>query len=208
MSKYYRLIIAMLVIVIILLLTCNKRKPDVQQPVNTIVKTDTVIVKESFDIPVYVPQPYAVIRDKVVYRNKIDTLIEYVESDDIVKDWRDAHLYADTQATKYGQLIINDTITKNRIAGRSIKTNFSIPVITNTVTSTITEPRRVKGFAVATLQGTSINPLSAFGGGFMLQFKNDNAVELQAIFHKLALPNWPTQQFQLSYKQKISFTKK
>lgn len=118
--------------------------------------------------------------------------------------FNDAVYYRDSFSTRYGRYYISDTVSRNRIAGRSISGSENVPVITQTITKAVAEKRRVKGFLVGSVQGNYFQPVQAVGGGFMLQFKSDNAVEVQTFLPAVRW-GWKSNDFQISYKHKISF---
>lgn len=203
MNRVTLTLLAVIVFLLLALLTCNtcknKRIAELEgKPAKEVVKTerktDTVWQhsRDTFTRTITHLKPYAVIR------HRTDTLIEYLEA----RSEAETALYSDSVAVQYGKVYINDTLQNNRIQGRSVVTAFNVPVVTNTITRTTTE-RRVKGFLTGTVQGSYQQPFGAIGGGFMLQFKNSNAVEVSALFDRLP-GAWQGQQFQLSYKHKIS----
>lgn len=113
--------------------------------------------------------------------------------------------YSDTQKTKYGRIIIQDT-TEGRILARNVITDLDVPVVTKTIT--LKEPARVRGYLSLIAHGDQKNYLQAAGGGFMLQFKNYNALEADAIYNfKTLYPGQPALNYQLSYKALLSFRK-
>jgi hypothetical protein len=48
-------------------------------------------------------------------------------------DWFLKKFYSDTVITRYGKIIIDDSVTENRILTRNVTTAFSIPVTTRTI---------------------------------------------------------------------------
>jgi hypothetical protein len=217
-NKFYRTALAMMALVIVLLSTCNScYKGKIArlenewkgEVIKTVVKRDTTYKVDTFLKTAYVPKPYAVVRNSVIYHTRVDsfTAFETVPTDTaaILNDWLASRYYLDSGTTAYGKYYISDTVNRNRITGRSFRTNFSVPEITTTITNTV-EKKKVKGYLALTIQGSYSNPVQAVGGGFMLQLKNDNAFEVQAFLNDA--PHLPTQPFQLSFKHKLSFTKK
>lgn len=95
--------------------------------------------------------PYKVVQEPVyVYKDragKHDT--EYlvrpadVDTAAILKDFFAQVLYNDTMLVKYGVVIIKDTISQNRIAGRSVMERFEIPTVTTIVTKTLPPSREL-----------------------------------------------------------------
>lgn len=211
MNNFKTFIIIALAILAISLFTCNgclKAKlaecegKQLQPVTNTVIKTDTFYQHSTDTFTKTELMPYAVIR----YRVDSFTAFEKVPVDTaaILQDFFSKAYYSQPYVTQYGKIIINDTVTQNRIAGRSVITDFTIPVITKTITNTIQAKKKVKGFLVASLTGSFEKPLQQIGGGFMLQFKNDNSVEAQIKFDKTIWNGIKQQPFEVSYKQKIS----
>lgn len=118
----------------------------------------------------------------------------------ILHDYFAKRFYGDTIDIKYGKLYLWDTVSKNRITGTGWRLEQNIPE----VTITKTPPKKIKGYLTGSIQGTLSDPLQGFAPGFMLQFKNDDAIEFQKWFFKSPFPE-PT--YQLSYKFKLSLKK-
>jgi hypothetical protein len=118
------------------------------------------------------------------------------------------YFYSDTVPFKYGKVIIQDS-TPCPILSRNVIPLFEIPVVTKTNTISLKEPPRMRGFLSILAQGNQFYPLQAAGGGFLLQFKNYNAVEVDALynFHPL-YPGQVPWTYQVSYKPLITFRKK
>lgn len=105
-------------------------KPD------TIKVTQTVTVEKVVNHTSYIPRPYKVIQ----YKDRIDTLTEYVvahiDSAEVVKDFLSTKYYRDTVKNKYGYVLIEDTVTQNKLTGQGVKTEINVPTITKTYTIT------------------------------------------------------------------------
>lgn len=102
-----------------------------------------------------------------------DTIRTPVDTAMILKDFFAEALYNDTLRVKYGLVIIRDTISQNRIAGRSIMTHFSFPEVTTT--KTVTEgPKRMLfvgpdiGFGIGASAAYKTKTDHLFGLGYML----------------------------------------
>lgn len=124
------LLIVALVIIIILLRNCQGKvnpKPDPIVRVKTVTKWDTIREK----VPTYIPKWNTIIeRDTTYLPKNIDTV-------NILKDYFAYKHYVDTFQTDSITLIINDTITENKIASRDIALNILYPTITITRDSVI-----------------------------------------------------------------------
>jgi hypothetical protein len=100
-------------------------------------KIDTVFYYTVTDT-VYVPKIIAV--NNTVYKTKWihDTLqsfevrIDPADTAAILKRYYQKAVYSDTQKLNYGTVIINDTVTQNRIVARGLKTNIAVPTIKET----------------------------------------------------------------------------
>jgi hypothetical protein len=194
-----------------------------------VVKVDTVKVRDSSSTGWYRPEPkdsfqflqggnIAGAGKKESHNNSTevpqDSLPGPVISDGngITADdyfYRPLHYYySDTVWLKYGKLIIQDT-TGGPIFSRNVIPLFEIPIVTKTNTISLKEPPRMRGFLSILAQGNQFYPLQAAGGGFLLQFKNYNAVEVDALynFHPL-YPGQVPWTYQVSYKPLITFRKK
>ena len=138
------------------------------------VKKDTVIYRDSVRI-VYVPTPIEVIRTKVKWFEKIvhDTLppirdYDYaLPCDSVAVNAYFKTVIYDTvlDGTRWSARI-KDTVTQNRLVGRSISVNTSDTTITNTVT--LRQPKRVVGYV-----GLVGQYPFAVGADFSLKGKND-----------------------------------
>jgi hypothetical protein len=175
------LVIALLIIIILLQRACNKPV----QPATEKVTIDTVYIKEAVTVPVYVPQPYAIVQVKEVpkYRiveGEITTFIP-VDTAEILKDYYSTYLYNDSVKVKYGTVYIKDSITQNRISARKVDANFTLPEIIKTVT--IKEKARRYVSAGLTLWGSREQWLNGAGASLMYTDRNKFAVEAGAMYN-------------------------
>jgi hypothetical protein len=135
-----RLILVFLIIVglIILLGQCNNPNGEVKE-----VKTTDTVYVPSVDtvrsIPTLVKTietridsfiQYEVVENPITHE-KYNQLVD--AANELYRDHTNTKIYSDTQNLKYGQLVINDTVTRNELIGRSIITDFKIPVVTNNI---------------------------------------------------------------------------
>lgn len=208
MTRTTLILLIIILALLLSLLTCNScknaeiAKLKGQQPQKEVmVRVDTVLhtIRDTVTRTKTQLKPYA------VYRQKTDTLVQYLGMEPAFELEGETALYSDSVKVQFGKVYINDTLQNNRIAGRSVVTAFNVPTITTTITNTIQQPKRVKGFLTGTLQGSYYQPFGMVGAGFMLQFKNDNAVEVGKLFGRGWQPGWRGQTWQVGYKHKISF---
>lgn len=106
---------------------------------------------------------------------KTDTLesFEYMKVDTtaILKDYLATRYYQDSIAVQYGKVYISDTITKNKIASRGIKTNFNIPVVRETIT--LRQPKRNIAYLGFSAMGSEQSFLEQTEVSFGVKVKND-----------------------------------
>lgn len=144
------------------------------------VKSDTVWMVTQGDTT-YVPKPYTVTNtiNRVIY--KTDTLesIEVLPTDTaaIIERFYQKVFYTDTQTIKYGKVIIDDSVYRNRITSRRVITDIKVPEVTNTVT--LREKRNVV-YAGASVLSTLDAPLTAIGGDLSLKNKADKMYSIGA----------------------------
>lgn len=184
----YAAAIAIIILVLFLFLkgcNCNRGKTV------TVTKIDTVYAESKKDTT-YVPVPYNVIMEREPTKPIIIHDIKYltdpntyqpikIDTAAILSDYYAKAVYSDTQMVQYGKVIIHDTVTKNRISSRHLVTDFNIPVVTKTITTTVYPKEKNKlffGIDGAYNQGTQT---LAVGGSFLFQFKNGFGVQAGAM---------------------------
>jgi hypothetical protein len=172
MSKIPWYIIAVLLGVIILQRSCGPGKCPEVQPVK-VVKSDTTFIRlhdtlhEVKLVPVTKivethPEPIT-ITDTVFL-----TTIEPVDTIEILKDYFATRYYADTNHLEtYGNFIIEDAISQNKIKSRQIIYNLNIPEVSKTA---IIKPRNQLYFGLD-LGGT--NSWISFGPQLVLKTASD-----------------------------------
>lgn len=157
---------------------CKEAKPE-WNPIE-VTRIDSVRVTDTFNKVVL--KPYAVVK------HQVDSFIAFdrlpVDTAAILKDYYSKVYYKDSSLTKWGAILIMDTITKNRIAGRSVITDFTIPVVTNTITKSIEQKKRNQVYIGLNLQGKADDYLFAAGPSLMFKTKSDKAFEIGALFNK------------------------
>lgn len=168
-----------LIIVVILLAKCKGCKEG-----GTIVKIDSVttVIHDTvpFDIPIYVPQPYAVKEPVPVYVLGPETVRE-VDTAAILKDYYSTRFYSDTQKLDRATIIINDQISENRIKQRQLSGNIIHDSITTTITKTIEAKKKNTVWFGLTGQGGNV-PM-AIGPSLMFLQKNGWGIEAGALIN-------------------------
>lgn len=87
------------------------------------IRDTTIYVTKVDSFPVHVPEPYKLIDTVIEYRTLNDSL-KYV----IIADYYRKRLYSDTLTTDSVQIVINDTVTENKLKGRKTIYRITFPV--------------------------------------------------------------------------------
>lgn len=145
----------------------------------TIVKTDTIYKPQVATITntVTVPGSTRVVHDTL---ETFEVRIDPADTAAILKDYWATRFYADTQNLKRGQVIIQDSVTRNRITSRRLQTTGTDTAITNTVV--VRPPQRLVVSFTASVLGNAHNPLFGQGAGLQLKLPNDATFYFK-IFH-------------------------
>lgn len=160
------LLIVVLVAIILIMRSCDGDNSGngITEPI-TITKIETrydTIVKS---VPEYVP------KWRVKYVTEIDTFQTPIDTVSILRDYYAKYVYSDTlKIDTLGYAVINDTISRNTILSRDIKTNLLIPTTTVTNTVYINQRELYWGLGV---QGRK-DQLNYLGGELLLRSKKQN----------------------------------
>jgi hypothetical protein len=136
-------LIVVLIVVIILQRSCSGPSVNLNLPNNNTLTEGAVITKIetkwdtlTLDSLVYVPKW----NTKIEYQTAYETIIQDIDTLSILKDYYSKYFYSDTiDLDSFGNIVINDTITKNSIITRKIKPTLYIPTTTITRDSLITK---------------------------------------------------------------------
>jgi hypothetical protein len=126
-----------LIFILCVVITCNRCWIEPIQPP----KTDTVYVKEQTavyrpNITVYEPGRIPTeVKTETKYLVRVDSFIQYdkeyitmnIDTAAILADYYAKVFYSDTVKSKYGHIVIQDSVTQNRIASRQVSTDFKLP---------------------------------------------------------------------------------
>lgn len=136
----YRILLAGAIVYILFLQMCGTKPACPDQQVAT-VQVDTGFIVEHSQIPWEKPKPDTIILPgkQVLWQGDLynqDTVffVELVDTAAILQDYFAKVYYQDSMRTQYGTIVVEDTISQNRIQARRWATNFKIPTITKTVT--------------------------------------------------------------------------
>ena len=90
--------------------------------------------------------------------------------------------YSDTQKVTHGSIIINDTVTRNRIVSRRLQTNITVPEITNTIT--LRQPKRLVMYFGVNGIGSQATPLFGAGVDLSVKWRDDRMFTIGAILNR------------------------
>tara|TARA_R110000803_G_scaffold205579_1_gene272359 strand:- start:251 stop:847 length:597 start_codon:yes stop_codon:yes gene_type:complete len=163
------ILIISLVVIILWLQNCSGGGSGVVNPEPTIIKEVTTLYDTITDtIPEYVPQWEI----KVETRFLTDTFYPHVDTPTILKDYYARYVYADTiKIDTIGYLVVNDSVSRNQIYSRKIKTNILLPTTIIKQTSYITQREFYMGLKV---QGRT-DQLNYVGGELLFKTRKDKA---------------------------------
>jgi len=157
----------------------------------TIIKTDTVTKIKYVQVKAdtqYIPEIIGVTNTIHVPKYIHDTTtilevrIEPTDTAAILQRYFQVVNYSDTQKIKdYGHIIIQDSVTENRIKNRRLVTNLSIPEKTITITK---EVKRAIGYFGFSAYGNKTEPFFAVGAGLSLKLKSDYIFGIGAMYGK------------------------
>ena len=161
------LLIVVLVAIILFMRTCSgsKTPTPTSEPITltqTVTKWDTLKI----DSLVYVP------RWKTKVNTIHDTILADIDTLNILKDYYTKYFYTDTlNLDSLGNIIINDTISRNSIIFRKITPNILFPTTTTTNIVYINRREFYGGFGI---KGKS-DQLNYLGGELLFRTKNKQA---------------------------------
>lgn len=161
---------------------CKNEGKGIKTPDTISVKTDTIWLPSKADT-FYTP---AETKTEYVPEYKTDTLewTEYlpVDTANILKDYLATRYYRDSISVQYGRVYISDTVSKNKIVSRGIKTSFNIPVVKETVTL----QRQRKTVVYLGFEGIGNHESIVYGVGatFGLKLKNNKYYGIKVLMNK------------------------
>lgn len=128
----YRIMLLAAICYILFLQMCGTKR--CEDKVTTRVIRDTTYITQRDTVAKYVPHITTVIEP--VHIMNYDTLVFFLDVDTaaILRDYFTTRFYRDSLNTKYGLLTVMDSVRENRIVSRSWASNFTIPVVKETVT--------------------------------------------------------------------------
>jgi hypothetical protein len=152
--------------------SCGVKSVTKHTGIDTVIYRDTTIIR-------YQPTPYKVIEQvyvqgkpyPVIVKEPPYVMIEPVDTAAILADYNRTRLYDTTIALKRGTARIADTVTRNRITGRSLVLTGTDTTIRETVI--LRPPRRLVGYI--DLTGMAGRHDVGMGAGFSLKLPSDRS---------------------------------
>lgn len=145
----------------------------------TQIRVDTTYIKESQNIPIYIPGVTNTIVREVprIIEVQRDGKFIYlpVDTSAILQDYYTKRFYHDSIAVQYGKVYVQDTITENRITSRKVNTDFNIPLVTKTIT--VEQPKRNQVYIGVNALGNQSDYLQAAGASLLFKNKRDRIIE-------------------------------
>jgi hypothetical protein len=178
--------------------TAYVQQPPVQIPVY-------IPIQSGSSAPIYIPQPS---NDNAELVAQFRQLAEQHYRNNF---YSDRIQLRDSSGKDVGFVNVNDTISQNKIAGRGVNYQLKFPVITNTITTTITntiqEPPKRQLYIGGGITGTTTLPINGFNAKLLYKDKKDNQFGVSAGLLKIAgLPKMQPQ-FEISKYWKIKLKK-
>jgi hypothetical protein len=164
--KFTYIIIIALVAALLLQRSCDTNESDKEVVTKTKVEWKTITTTT----PVYVPKW----RTKVEI--DIDTFTVPIDTNAILRDYYAIYNYIDTVGTDSIKIVINDTITTNKIASRVVSYDIKYPIITTTKEIFVNKRQFYQGFGL----GGNTTGLNYLGYEFLYKDKKRNAFGLGA----------------------------
>lgn len=145
------------------------------------VKSDTVRISVHDTARIDRPVPYEVVKEGKPYPVEVidtvfDMVREHIDTFAIVQDYFVQRKYSDTARTKYGNMIVSNTVTQNKLFSQAILTNFSIPEVHSVIAAPLKNQFFV-GFNVGS-NGSTLG----FGPSVLLRTKTEAIYGLGASY--------------------------
>ena len=167
MINFKNIVIGVLLILLLLTQTCKKTV--ICPETKTTIKHDTTwIVKDT----VIYSKPKLI--NTIKYQTIVKTQVDSFKIQDTSISCMDINIYSDTiKLDTSGVVIITDTVQNNKITGRASEPKYKFPVITNTITNYIVEPKKTQWYVGVDISGNQFDPFTQIGTGFLIKNKKD-----------------------------------
>lgn len=135
---------------------------------------DSLIIKP-IPAPYEVPVPFEVLSTQYKADTAYPALKQQYET--LVKQYASKRIYVDSvRVGQHGHIRITDTVTENKLTGRSFKENYSIPIIKETKTITKYHDPVRQLYAGGGLNLTSGGNVRGAEGGLLYKTKKDQII--------------------------------
>ncbi len=201
------IVVLLLLLIIVILAKCESCKGNGNvkvEPVIIKVKDSSTTKPVPVNIEVIEPgripelassKPYIITKHDTTWifeKGIVDTLA-------ILKDYFAKVIYKDTLHTKYGNITVWDTITRNRIEGRKFLADLNIPSEIIYVTNPTPQPKK-RNEVYFSMGGLYNNTALSVGGGLLLKTKRERIYNANAY---LGTDGQITYNFQTALKIKL-----
>jgi hypothetical protein len=174
-NNIFSFIVLILLLSLIYLQWVNKQQKQAKEPLQ-IVKRDTVymdIRNYTNIVPKLVERiPYLITESETRYFPDTNYAKLVQQYHNLVEELLAKHIYIDTlRIDSIGYVQVNDTISNNRVLGRSYLSNLSYPIITNTVYQP--EAKKAMLYWGVGMQMNNIFNVNSLSTGGIYKFKNN-----------------------------------
>lgn len=191
---------------------CNQPKPCPEIKIEQ-TTTSQILPKDSNDWHAPLPVVRKIFIPKSDFKSHIEnkkpdtvpsSASDYLNfSDDvssIVADYAEERNYSDTNHFKEGDVIVQNTVTENKLQKQRVfLQNFRQTIITNVVTKTETPPKKVRLFWNVTAVADPNATINAAGGGLTFQFKDTRQLQVNYLYQfKKLYPGQNSNQIQIT----------
>lgn len=181
-TNYYKVAVfgAAIIILILVIRSCGAGKDSYfgcgYKKDTAEIRIDTFVVRGKSDT-VYVPQVTTIttVKYKPFWRHDtletFEIIIVPTDTVAILKDYFATRFYADTQIVKRGTVIIQDSVTQNRIVSRRLQTFLHDTTIVQKII--LTQPKKFILYLDLQAMGNRKELLNGAGAGLSLKGRND-----------------------------------
>ena len=158
---FTKIVLLALITIVLLQTQCGEKG---QSEVTTVTKIETKLDTVTIEKVKYVPTRETIV--KTIY----DTVPQKVDTVEILKDYFSKVVYRDTiNIDTFGNIVIEDTVSRNQIISRALFSNIVLPTTTIT-TETVKNKRSLYAGANLSANREVVNQI---GVGLILKGKND-----------------------------------
>lgn len=167
--KVEHIAILILVGVILYLRMCGSKCPPAQEVVKHFRDTTYVHVQDTINN--YIPKITKVIQPVNIYHTDSVIILQHIDTQAVLHDYYVTRYYSDTAGTEFGDIVVQDSISQNRITSRRWITDFSIPIIKDCVV--VADKKRNQIYIGGGVMGSPTSLISGFEADFTLRNKRE-----------------------------------